>query len=207
MMPTVQVYNLNGEAVGEITLTDDVFAVPMNAGLLHQSVVRHLANKRLGTASTKTRSEVSGGGRKPWRQKGTGRARVGTIRSPLWRHGGITFGPKPRKFTKDMPRKMRRLAIKVALSEKVRQGAFTVLENWDLPEAKTKEMAKVLANLGATKALIVTDGPNDKVQRSARNIPGVNTIDVAALNVYDILGSSRLIMARDAVARVEEVLG
>ncbi|MGI6130165.1 MAG: 50S ribosomal protein L4 [bacterium] len=206
-MPTVQVYNLNGEAVGEITLTDDVFAVPMNAGLLHQSVVRHLANKRLGTASTKTRSEVSGGGRKPWRQKGTGRARVGTIRSPLWRHGGITFGPKPRKFTKDMPRKMRRLAIKVALSEKVRQGAFTVLENWDLPEAKTKEMAKVLANLGATKALIVTDGPNDKVQRSARNIPGVNTIDVAALNVYDILGSSRLIMARDAVARVEEVLG
>lgn len=207
MMPTVPVYNLNGETVGDITLTDDVFAVPMNAGLLHQSVVRHLANQRLGTVSTKTRSEVSGGGRKPWRQKGTGRARAGSTRSPLWRHGGITFGPKPRKYTKGMPRKMRRLAVKVALSEKVRQGDFTVVENWDLPAPKTKEMAKVLSNLGATKALIVTAGPDENVQRSARNIPGVETLEVAALNVYDILGHDRLIIARDAVERVEEVLG
>jgi large subunit ribosomal protein L4 len=206
-MPTVPVYNLNGETVGDITLTDDVFAVPMNAGLLHQSVVRHLANQRLGTVSTKTRSEVSGGGRKPWRQKGTGRARAGSTRSPLWRHGGITFGPKPRKYTKGMPRKMRRLAVKVALSEKVRQGDFTVVENWDLPAPKTKEMAKVLSNLGATKALIVTAGPDENVQRSARNIPGVETLEVAALNVYDILGHDRLIIARDAVERVEEVLG
>ncbi|NLG86381.1 MAG: 50S ribosomal protein L4 [Firmicutes bacterium] len=206
-MPTVPVYNLNGETVGDITLTDDVFAVPMNAGLLHQSMVRHLANQRLGTVSTKTRSEVSGGGRKPWRQKGTGRARAGSTRSPLWRHGGITFGPKPRKYTKGMPRKMRRLAVKVALSEKVRQGDFTVVENWDLPAPKTKEMAKVLSNLGATKALIVTAGPDENVQRSARNIPGVETLEVAALNVYDILGHDRLIIARDAVERVEEVLG
>lgn len=207
MMPTVPVYNLNGETVGDIALSDNVFAVPMNAGLLHQSVVRHLANQRLGTVNTKTRSEVSGGGRKPWRQKGTGRARAGSTRSPLWRHGGITFGPKARKFTKDMPRKMRRLAIKVALSEKVRQGDFTVLENLDLPAPKTKEMTKVLSNLGATKALIVTAGPDDNVERSARNIPGVETIEAAWLNVYDILGHERLIIARDAVARVEEVLG
>ena len=207
MMPTVPVYNLNGETVGEITLPERVFAVPMNAGLLHQSVVRYLANQRLGTVNTKTRSEVSGGGRKPWRQKGTGRARAGSTRSPLWRHGGITFGPRPRKFTKVMPRKMRRLAIKVALSEKVRQGDFTVLENFDLPAAKTKEMAKALANLGAAKALIVTAGPDNNVQRTAKNIPGVETVEGVALNVYDILGHERLIMTRDAVARVEEVLG
>ncbi len=206
-MPTIPVFNLDGETVGEITLSEAVFGVPMNAGLLHQSVVRHQANQRLGTASTKTRSEVSGGGRKPWRQKGTGRARVGSIRSPLWRHGGIIFGPTPRSFAQQMPRKMRRLAVKVALSDKVRQGKFVVLEDLDLPAAKTKEMVKVLANLDAKKALIVTAGRDDQVQRSARNIPGVETLEAVALNVYDILRHDRLIITRDAVARVEEVLG
>ena len=202
-MPTIPVFNLDGETVGEITLSEAVFGVPMNAGLLHQSVVRHQANQRLGTASTKTRSEVSGGGRKPWRQKGTGRARVGSIRSPLWRHGGIIFGPTPRSFAQQMPRKMRRLAVKVALSDKVRQGKFVVLEDLDLPAAKTKEMVKVLANLDAKKALIVTAGRDDQVQRSARNIPEVETLEAVALNVYDILRHDRLIMTRDAVARVE----
>ncbi|HHT70532.1 MAG: 50S ribosomal protein L4 [bacterium] len=206
-MPTIPVFNLDGETVGEITLSEAVFGVPMNAGLLHQSVVRHQANQRLGTASTKTRSEVSGGGRKPWRQKGTGRARVGSIRSPLWRHGGIIFGPTPRSFAQQMPRKMRRLAVKVALSDKVRQGKFVVLEDLDLPAAKTKEMVKVLANLDAKKALIVTAGRDDQVQRSARNIPEVETLEAVALNVYDILRHDRLIITRDAVARVEEVLG
>ncbi len=206
-MPTIPVFNLDGETVGEITLSEAVFGVPMNAGLLHQSVVRHQANQRLGTASTKTRSEVSGGGRKQWRQKGTGRARVGSIRSPLWRHGGIIFGPTPRSFAQQMPRKMRRLAVKVALSDKVRQGKFVVLEDLDLPAAKTKEMVKVLANLDAKKALIVTAGRDDQVQRSARNIPEVETLEAVALNVYDILRHDRLIITRDAVARVEEVLG
>ena len=206
-MPTVPVFNQNGETVGEFELSDNVFAVPMNAGLLHQSIVRYQANQRQGTASTKTRSEVSGGGRKPWRQKGTGRARVGSIRSPLWRHGGIIFGPTPRSFAQQMPRKMRRLAVKVALSDKVRQGKFVVLEDLDLPAAKTKEMVKVLANLDAKKALIVTAGRDDQVQRSARNIPEVETLEAVALNVYDILRHDRLIITRDAVARVEEVLG
>ncbi|HHY92606.1 MAG TPA: 50S ribosomal protein L4, partial [Firmicutes bacterium] len=123
-MPRVPVYNLKGETVGEIELSDSVFAVPMNSGLIHQAVVRHLANQRLGTADTKTRAEVSGGGRKPWRQKGTGRARQGSTRSPLWRHGGVVFGPHPRSYAQDMPRKMRRLALKVALSEKLRSGGL-----------------------------------------------------------------------------------
>ncbi|MGB9825589.1 MAG: 50S ribosomal protein L4, partial [Desulfofundulus sp.] len=126
-MPRVPVYNLLGEAVGEIELSDNVFAVPMNSALIHQAVVRHLANRRRGTADTKTRAEVSGGGRKPWRQKGTGRARHGSIRSPLWRHGGVVFGPHPRSYAQDMPRKMRRLALKMALSEKLRNGELTVL--------------------------------------------------------------------------------
>lgn len=206
-MPTVPVFFQNSETVGEVELSDNVFAVPMNAGLLHQSIVRYQANQRQGTASTKTRSEVSGGGRKPWRQKGTGRARAGSIRSPLWRHGGITFGPKPRSFAQSMPRKMRRLAVKVALSDKVRKGEFVVLENLELPDAKTKEMAKVLANLGVKKALIITADRDDQVQRSARNIPGVEMLQATNLNVYDILKHDRLIITRDAVARVEEVLG
>ncbi|NMA54481.1 MAG: 50S ribosomal protein L4 [Firmicutes bacterium] len=206
-MPKVAVFNTDGESVGEITLSETVFSVPMNAGLLHQSVVRHQANRRAGTASTKTRSEVSGGGRKPWRQKGTGRARVGSIRSPLWRHGGITFGPKPRSFAQQMPRKMRQLAVRVALSDKVRREKFVVLENLDLPAVKTKEMAKVLANLGANKALIVTAGRDVAVQRSARNIPGVETLEASALNTYDILRHDHLVITRDAVAKVEEVLG
>ena len=206
-MPKIAVFNLDGETVGDIDLSDAVFDLPMNAGLLHQSVVRHQANLRLGTASTKTRSEVSGGGRKPWRQKGTGRARVGSIRSPLWRHGGITFGPKPRSFAQKMPRKMRRLAVKIALSDKVRRGKIIVLENLDLPAPKTKEMVKVLANLGVKKALIVTAAPDAQVQRSASNLPGVTTMDSLALNVYDILKHEHLIITQDAVARVEEVLG
>lgn len=207
-MPRVPVYNLLGEAVGEIELSDNVFAVPMNSALIHQAVVRHLANRRRGTADTKTRAEVSGGGRKPWRQKGTGRARHGSIRSPLWRHGGVVFGPHPRSYAQDMPRKMRRLALKIALSEKLRNGELTVLEDLKLPAPKTKEMVKVLTNLGAQeKAFIVTPEPDEVVYRSARNLPGVLTGGVHALNVYDVLKHDRLILTKEAVAKVEEVLG
>lgn len=207
-MPRVPVYNQQGETVGELELADNVFAVPMNSGLIHQAVVRYLANRRLGTHDTKTRGEVSGGGRKPWRQKGTGRARHGSIRSPLWRHGGVVFGPHPRSYAQDMPKKMRRLALKVALSEKVRNGELTVLESLELPQPKTKEMVKVLANLGAPKkALIVTPERDEVVDRSARNIPGVLAAGVPALNVYDVLNHDRLIITKDAVAKVEEVLG
>ncbi|MGI6603652.1 MAG: 50S ribosomal protein L4 [Firmicutes bacterium] len=207
-MPRVPLYNLQGETVGEIELSDSVFAVPMNSGLIHQAVVRHLANRRFGTSDTKTRAEVRGGGRKPWRQKGTGRARVGSIRSPLWRHGGVAFGPHPRSYAQDLPKKMRRLALKVALSEKLRSGELMVLEGLELPEAKTKQMVKVLNHLGSPKkALIVTPERDEVVQRSARNIPGVLATVVSALNVYDLLNYGRLIITKDAVARVEEVLG
>ncbi|BCV24278.1 50S ribosomal protein L4 [Gelria sp. Kuro-4] len=207
-MPRVPVYNLQGEAVGEIELSDSVFAVPMNSGLIHQAVVRHLANRRLGTADTKTRAEVSGGGRKPWRQKGTGRARQGSIRSPLWRHGGVAFGPHPRSYAQDMPRKMRRLALKVALSEKLRSGGLTVVEDIKLPEPKTKQMVNVLRRLGAPKkALIVTAERDELVDRSARNLPGVLASGALGLNVYDVLNHDRLIITKDAVAKVEEVLG
>ncbi|HHV56852.1 MAG TPA: 50S ribosomal protein L4 [Firmicutes bacterium] len=207
-MPRVPVYNLQGEAVGEIELSDSVFAVPMNSGLIHQAVVRHLANRRLGTADTKTRAEVSGGGRKPWRQKGTGRARQGSIRSPLWRHGGVAFGPHPRSYAQDMPRKMRRLALKVALSEKLRSGGLTVVEDIKLPEPKTKQMVNVLRSLGAPKkALIVTAERDELVDRSARNLPGVLASGALGLNVYDVLNHDRLIITKDAVAKVEEVLG
>ncbi|MDK2785059.1 MAG: large subunit ribosomal protein [Bacillota bacterium] len=207
-MPRVPVYNLMGETVGEIELADHVFAVPMNSGLIHQAVVRHLANRRRGTADTKTRAEVSGGGRKPWRQKGTGRARHGSIRSPLWRHGGVVFGPHPRSYAQDMPRKMRRLALKMALSEKVRNGELTVVEDLKLPAPKTKEMVKVLSNLGAPKkAFIVTPEPDEVVYRSSRNLPGVLAGGVHSLNVYDVLKYDRLILTKEAVAKVEEVLG
>lgn len=207
-MPRVPVYNLKGETVGEIELSDSVFAVPMNSGLIHQAVVRHLANQRLGTADTKTRAEVSGGGRKPWRQKGTGRARQGSTRSPLWRHGGVVFGPHPRSYAQDMPRKMRRLALKVALSEKLRSGGLTVVEDMKLPEPKTKQVVSLLKNLGAPKkALLVTAERDELVDRSARNLPGVLAAGALALNVYDVLNHDRLIITKDAVARVEEVLG
>ena len=206
-MPVVPVYNMEGEQVGELTLRDDIFAVPVNPGLLHQAVLMHLANRRQGTHSTKTRGEVSGGGRKPWRQKGTGRARHGSIRSPLWRHGGVVFGPKPREYGWSMPQKQRRLALKQALSSKVGDGDLVVVEHLSLAEPKTRLMAAVLRKLRAErKPLIVLAEKDEKVVLAARNIPGVQLLPPNALSVYSVLNSGKLVITREAVKRLEEAL-
>ncbi|HHW13385.1 MAG TPA: 50S ribosomal protein L4 [Firmicutes bacterium] len=205
-MPTVSVVNVKGEKVGEVVLPDAVFAVEVNEGLMHDAVVAHLASQRRGTHDTKTRGEVSGGGRKPWRQKGTGRARQGSIRAPQWTGGGTVFGPTPREYGYRLPKKMRRLALKSALSAKTAAGEIVVLDELKLPEAKTKEMAAVLNRLGAENALVVTAAPDTTLHLASRNIPGVKTMTADGLNVYDILNHARLVMTREAVDRVGEVL-
>lgn len=206
-MPKVAVYNIKGEQVGELELNNDIFGVEVNESVLHDAVVNQLANKRQGTQSAKTRAEVSGGGRKPWKQKGTGRARAGSTRSPLWRKGGIVFAPKPRSYKYALPKKVRRLAIKSALSSKVLSGKLIVVEGLTLAEPKTKEFTGILNSLQvATKALIVTADVDNAIVKSARNIPGVTPSNVGTLNVYDVLSHDKLIISRDAVSRVEEVL-
>lgn len=204
-MPTVALYNISGEQVGELTLKDDIFGVEVHESVLHDAVVMQLAGRRLGTHDTKTRSEVSGGGRKPWRQKGTGRARHGTIRSPIWRGGGIVFGPHPRDYSYSLPKKVRRLALKSALSVKVNSGDILVLDELKLDQPKTKEMAAILNNLKIDDALLVTADKDESVEKSARNIPNIKPMAATGLNVYDILAYNKLVMTRDAVARVEEV--
>ncbi|KXG75722.1 50S ribosomal protein L4 [Fervidicola ferrireducens] len=205
-MPKVALYNMQGQQIGEVELSDSVFGVEVKPEVMHQVVVNYLANQRVGTASTKTRGEVRGGGRKPWRQKGTGRARHGSIRSPLWRKGGIVFGPKPRSYKYTLPKKLKRFALKSALSAKVRDNEIIVVDKLTMDVPKTKEMVKVLTNLNAnTKSLIVLDSPDINVIKSARNIPGVTTTTANTLNVYDILNHEKLIMTIDAVKRVEEV--
>ena len=206
-MPTVAVYNTSGEQVGEMTLSDEVFGVEVNASVLHDAVVMQLAGRRLGTHSTKTRGEVSGGGRRPWRQKGTGRARHGTNRSPIWRTGGIVFGPHPRDYKYSLPKKVRRLALRSALSSKVNTDNIMVLDDLQVTQPKTKEMVKILGNLKVDEALLVTIGDNDAVVKSARNIPGIKPLDVAGINVYDLLAHNKLVITKGAVAKVEEVLG
>ncbi|ACA58787.1 50S ribosomal protein L4 [Candidatus Desulforudis audaxviator] len=206
-MPTAAVFNIEGQQVGEIELSEAVFGQPVNDAVLHEVVVMQLANRRQGTHDTKTRSEVRGGGRKPWRQKGTGRARHGTIRSPIWRGGGIVFGPHPRDYSYRVPKKVKRLALKSALATKVDAGRILVLDALELPGPKTKEMARILANLKAGEgALVVTAERNVNVEKSARNLPGVKSLEARQLNVYDLLNHPHLIITRDAVARVEEVL-
>ncbi|MGB9840432.1 50S ribosomal protein L4 [Thermovenabulum sp.] len=205
-MPKVALYNMQGERIGEVELADSVFGQEVKPEVMHQVVVNYLANQRLGTASTKTRGEVTGGGRKPWRQKGTGRARHGSIRSPLWIKGGIVFGPKPRSYKYRLPKKLKRVALKSALSAKVRDNEIIVIDKLEIEQPKTKVMVKVLENLKADKkSLIVLDSPDINVQRSARNIPGVKTITVDTINVYDLLNHETLIMTLDAVKKVEEV--
>jgi large subunit ribosomal protein L4 len=173
---------------------------------MHQAVLTFLANRRLGTAATKTRAEVSGGGRKPWRQKGTGRARHGSIRSPIWKGGGVVFGPEPRSFRMSMQKKVRRLALKSALTSKTNNGSLIVLDQLAMERPKTKEMAGILKNLKTgRKVLLVLDGPQESVIKSVRNIPGVKTLNARQLNVYDILNSESLVMTRDAAVLVEEV--
>lgn len=206
-MPKVALFNVDGQQVGEIELSDAVFGIEPNTHVLHQAVVLQLANRRLGTHSTKTRAEVAGGGKKPWRQKGTGRARAGSIRSPLWRKGGVTFGPKPRKYTLTLPKKVRRLALVSALSAKAKANEIIVVTELPFAEPKTQQMVKVLRNLNAAKkALIVTADQNDMVVKSARNIPGVKALRADTINVYDLLHHDSLVITKDAVAKVEEAL-
>jgi len=205
-MPRVAIYNINGDQVGEIDLKDDIFGVPVHQQALHDAVTMQLAGKRRGTHDTKTRAEVSGGGRKPWRQKGTGRARHGTIRSPIWRGGGIVFGPHPRDYSFRIPRKVRRLAMKSALSSKVDSGSIIVLDELTINAPKTKDMVKILQNLKVDKkALVVTAEKTESVYKSARNIPGVKPLSVPGLNVYDLLAHNMLVITKDAVTKVEEV--
>ena len=205
-MPTVAIYDIANNQVGDLELNENVFGVEMNAGLLHQAVVMQLAAQRLGTHATKTRGFVRGGGRKPWKQKGTGRARSGSTRSPIWVGGGTVFGPHPRKYAFSMPRKQRRLAIKCALSDKVKSGDFIVLDSLEFDAPKTKQVVKMLNDFSVEKkALLVTAAENEVVEKSARNIPGVKAIHTIGLNVYDILNHDKLFITKDAIARIEEV--
>ncbi len=205
-MPSVTVYNEQGEQVGELELSPAIFAAEVNTAVLRQVVDLHLARQRTGTASTKSRGEVRGGGRKPWRQKGTGRARHGTIRSPLWRGGAVTFGPKPRDYGGKIPRKMKRMALRSALSSKVNDDQLRVLEELEFPQPHTRRMVQLLHNLGLNgSTLLVTAGSRASVYKSARNIPGVAVLPVDNLNVYEVLRHNSLVLTRDAVARVEEV--
>ena len=205
-MPKVNVYNMLGQEVGEIELKDDIFGVEVNEHVLYEVVKNQLANKRQGTQSAKTRAEVRGGGRKPWRQKGTGRARQGSIRASQWVGGGVSFAPKPRDYSYKVPKKVRRLAMKSALSSKVQNNEIIVLEGLNLEEPKTKEMAKILANIKAgKKALVVMDEKDVNVIKASRNIPNVQTALVNTLNVYDILNYDSFIITKDAVRKVEEV--
>lgn len=205
-MPTVEMRNMQGETVGEVQLSDAVFGIEANEHVMHLAVVRHLASLRRGTHSTKTRAEVRGGGRKPWRQKGTGRARAGSRVSPIWRGGGITFGPHPREYKLGMPKKVRRLAMRSALSTKVVSGQLVVLDELRVPAPKTKTMVAMLKALQIEKALIVTRGIDENVSLSARNIPGVKVLDTDSANVYEILRHDALILTEDAAAKFEEVL-
>ncbi len=205
-MPKVDVYNINGEKVDELVLSENVFGAEMNQHVLYEVVKNQLANKRQGTQSAKTRAEVRGGGRKPWRQKGTGRARQGSTRSPQWVGGGVVFAPKPRDYRYTLPKKVRRLAMKCALSSKVANGEIIVLDAFNMDAPKTKEFAKILSNLNATKkALVVLGEKNTNVIKSAQNIQGVQTALVNTINVYDILKHDAFIITKEAVQKVEEV--
>ena len=205
-MPTVSIYDMTGKQSGTMELSADVFGIEPNAAVMHSAVVNYLANQRQGTQSTLTRSEVSGGGKKPWRQKGTGHARQGSTRAPQWTHGGIALGPKPRSYNYVLPKKMRRLAIKSAFSSKVAAGDMLVLESLTMEEIKTKTIAAMLKALEADrKVLLVLPEKNETVIKSARNIPGVKTALVNTLNTYDVLNADKFIVVKDAVAQLEEV--
>ncbi len=204
-MANVTVYNMEGNEVGTMELNDAVFGVEVNEHLVHLAVVRQLANKRQGTQKAKTRSEVSGGGRKPWRQKGTGHARQGSIRAPQWTGGGIVFAPVPRDYEVKMNKKERRAALKSALTSKVQDNKFVVVDNLALAEVKTKEMQKVLTNLKAEKALVIIANDDKNIALSARNIADVETATVNNINVYDVMKHNTVVVTKDAVASIEEV--
>ena len=204
-MANVTVFNMEGNEVGTMELNDAVFGVEINEHLVHLAVVRQLANNRQGTQKAKTRSEVSGGGRKPWRQKGTGHARQGSIRAPQWTGGGVVFAPVPRDYEVKMNKKERRAALKSALTSKVQENKLVVVDSLALAEAKTKEMQKVLTNLKADKALVITAADDQNVAISARNIADVQTATVNTMNVYDVMKHNTVVVTKDAVASIEEV--
>ena len=205
-MPKVDVYNMQGKKVSDVELSEAVFGIEPNENVVHSALVNYLANQRQGTQSTKTRAEVRGGGRKPWRQKGTGRARQGSIRAPQWVKGGIALGPKPRSYKYTVNKKERRLAIRSVLSSKVLENNLVVLDKAEMKEIKTKEMVKTLANLKVEgKTLILLPERNENVQKSARNINGVKTTLVNTINVYDLLKYNKLVVTVDAVKKLEEV--
>lgn len=204
-MAEVSVLNMEGSEVGKMKLNDAIFGVEINEHLVHQAVVAQLANNRQGTQKAKTRSEVRGGGRKPWRQKGTGHARQGSIRSPQWTGGGVVFAPTPRDYSKKMNKKEKRIALKSALTSRVEEGKFIVVDELKFEEPKTKEFAKVLENLEADKALVVINDNDTNVVKSAANIPTVKTASTNTINVYDILKYDTVIVTQDAVKTIEEV--
>jgi large subunit ribosomal protein L4 len=204
----VPVYNMQGEQVSEAQLRDDIFAVPISEALMHQAFLRQMANARLGTHKTKTRGEVRGGGRKPWRQKGTGRARQGSIRAPHWRGGGVVFGPQPRSYRQQMPRKMRRQALRSALSVKAAGSQVVVLDRLEMSEPKTKDILGLLRTLGIqSSALILLPGHDDVILHSVRNLPHVRTLVAPYLNVRDLLQYDYLVMPLDSLTVVEGILG
>jgi large subunit ribosomal protein L4 len=204
-MPTIKIVDFNGQEAGELTLSDAVFDAPLHVPAMHQVVVAYLANARQGTHSTKTRGDVSGGGKKPWKQKHTGRARQGSTRSPIWVHGGVAHGPKPRDYHQKVNKKVRRLAMLSALSMKVRDELFTVVKSFDLEKPSTKAAKGFMDAIHAEKALVVFHANGDNIARSVRNIPGAKVINIASINVYDLLNSKNLVVTPEVVARLEEV--
>lgn len=204
-MAKVSVYNMEGAQVGDVELLDSIFNVEVNEHLVHMAVVNTLANRRQGTQSAKTRSEVSGGGRKPWRQKGTGHARQGSTRSPQWTGGGVVFAPKPRDYSFKMNKKERRLALKSVLTDKVQKNALIVLDQLNLEEAKTKKFKQVMDNLKVSKALVVINGNDKNVELSARNLQNVLVAPSTSINVYDILRHNQLVVTKDALEKIQEV--
>ena len=205
-MPKTALYNIEGKQIGDIELSEDIFGIEINTHVMYEAVKAQLANKRQGTQSAKTRSEVRGGGRKPWRQKGTGRARQGSIRSPQWKGGGVVFAPKPRDYRIELPKKIKRLAMKSAFSAKAAENEIIVVDDIKMDNIKTKEMKKILKNLNAEKkALIVIPERDENLILSARNIQGVKTAYPNTLNVYDILNYTSFIISKEALKKVEEV--
>jgi large subunit ribosomal protein L4 len=205
-MVVSDIVNTSAEKVGDIDLKDELFTVEVQTGILHDVVRMQRANRRQGTASTKTRGEVAGSGAKPWRQKGTGRARAGSRKSPIWRGGGTAFGPRPRDYSYKLPKKVRRLALRMALSARFGEGNLVVLDSFDMPEIKTKEFVKVMNNFDFDNCLIITGDENENVKLSSRNAVGHKVLPVAGLNVYDILKYSKLMLEQSTLAQIEERL-
>jgi large subunit ribosomal protein L4 len=207
-MPTVKVRNVKNEEVGEVELSDAVFGAPLNEGLIHAAVRNFMANARQGTSATKTRGDVSGAGRKLWKQKGTGRARIASLRSPLWKGGGNTHGPQPRDWSYNMPKKMRHGALRSALSERVREGSVFVVDGWNLDKPKTKDFSNSLTTLGLEgKTLIVDSLDNENLILSARNLGGAKVVNSFGLNIYDLLYHDKLVLSRDAATELDQLLG